>query len=207
MFLFQNETANDIKNDLFPDPNQFVSPAPPFNFRELPEPPTITEEQINTEAKTSSKNIALGKVSNTEAETIEDTGGKNNDSINELKDDTKYDRKEKPRLLKSENVGKQEKENDDICPKCHHKKGIRKRKNVKKDDMKLKNLDDSDLPQRRQKEEKETIHRYIKETPSTDQFCNCSNHGVDDKTLRQRKVNSDTNIFIKTYISFDLSGF
>jgi hypothetical protein len=189
-FPFQNQTANDIKNDLFPDSNQFVSPSPPFNFRELPEPPTITKEQINTAAKTSSKNIALGKVSNAEAETIEDTGGKKNDSIYKLKEDTKYNRKEETQLLKSENAGEQKKEDDDICPKCHHKKGIRKRKNVKKNE-KLKNVDDSDLSKKRQKEEKEILQNYIKEPPSLDHFCNCSIHGVDYKHLKQRKVNNN----------------
>ena len=185
-FIFQNQTENDIKKDLFPDPNQFVSPSPPFNFRELPEPPTITEEQRNTEAKTSSKNIALRKVSNTEAETIEDKAHKKNGSINELKDDTKYNRKEKPRLLKSENVGKQEKEDDDICPKCHHKKGRRMQKNVKKNNMKLKNMEDPDLFQR--KEEKEILQRYTNKISNNDPFCNCSKHGFDTNTLKKRKV-------------------
>ena len=194
LYVFQNQTANDIKKDLFPDPNQFVSPSPPFNFRELPEPPTITEEQRNTEAKTSSKNIALRKVSNTEAETIEDKAHKKNGSINELKDDikaSKYNRKEKTQLLKFENAGKQKKEDDDICPKCHHKKGIRKRKHVKKNDMTLKNVDDSDLSKKRLKEEKEILQSYIKEPPSADDFCNCSVHGVDNKNLKQRKVNNN----------------
>ena len=47
--------------------------------------------------------------------------------------------------------------------------------------MKLKNVDDSDSYQMRQKEEKEIVQRFIKETPSADHFCNCSNHGVNKK--------------------------
>ena len=192
-FLFQNQPENYIKKDLFPDPNYFVPPSPLLNFRELPEPPTITEGKRNTEAKISSKNIALGKESNKEAETIE------NDSTTKLKESTKpskYDRKEKTQLLKSEYAGKQEKEDDDICPKCHHKKGMRKRKNVKKNE--LTNVDDSDLSKSRQTEEKEILHRYTKETPSADHFCNCSIHGVDNKSLKQRKVNNNETNLIKT---------
>ena len=89
-------------------------------------------------------------------------------------------------MLKSENAGKQEKDDADICPKCHHNKGRRKRRNIKKNDMKLKNVDDSDLSHMRQKEEKEIIQKFSKETLSADHFCNCSNHQVDNK---QRKVN------------------
>ena len=205
-FLFQIQTAIDIKKDLFPDPNHFIPPSPPFNFQELPEPPMTREEQKNTEENTSSKNIEIGKESNKEAETIEDKGPKENDLINNLKKETKpskYNRKEKTQLFKSENAGKQEKENDDICPKCNHKKGRTKSRNVKKNDMKLKNRDDSDLSQRRQNYEKEIVKRFIKETPSADHFCNCSNHGVNNKTLKQRKVNLKKNL-IQTYITFDL---
>ena len=149
------------------------------------------EEQKNTEENTSSKNIEIGKESNKEAETIEDKGPKENDSINNLKKETKpskYNRKEKTQLFKSENAGKQEKENDDICPKCNHKKGRTKSRNVKKNDMKLKNRDDSDLSQRRQREEKEILQTVSKETPSTDHFCYCYNPEVETKTLKRRKV-------------------
>lgn len=155
-------------------------------------------EKRNTEEKTS----AQGKESNKEAETIKNKRLRKNDPVHESKNDrkqSKSNRKERSQLLKSvkdkdrpELINTQ-KENarktgqEDICPKCHHKKGRRKSKNPKQKNINPKNVDDSDLSQRIKKEEKEIPQRYIKETLSADHFCTCSNHGPDNKSLTQRK--------------------
>jgi len=83
-------------------------------------------------------------------------------------------------------------EDDDICEKCHHKKGPIKRLNVKKNEEKIKSTnvkstDDSDLSQKRTREEKEILKRYITENPTNELYCICFNHGFDSGTLKQPK--------------------
>lgn len=174
--------------------------SPPFHFRELPEPPkgddeekedatdknqlheiTIKEEK-EAKSRVPRKNIRSKKKQTKEKLINEATttkllksGKVSEDSINHKK-----------RANEKKHI-----EADDICEKCHHKKGPIKRKIVKTNEEKIekesKSTDESDLSQRRTREEKEILKRYIKETPSNELYCNCYNHTVDSRTLMQPK--------------------
>ena len=201
MFL-QKQTESDPQENLVQAPQS----SPPFHFRQLPEPPAgnneeeedskdkehlneinITEEKegkirVPRKNKRSKKKEAKERSKHEAAlNDMQKSGKETEDSI----DCTKR---------ANENVAKNKViEDDDICEKCHHKKGPIKRHAVKQKEERMENkesksTDESDLSQRRTREEKEILKRYITETPSNELYCNCYKYTVDSHTLIKPKV-------------------
>jgi hypothetical protein len=203
-YIFQNRTANLNQKDLFPDPTHFVPPSPPLHFRALPEPPTVGQGHRETADKYAN-NFVKEEELNRQAETHKEKESVEIKYRKELEKETnssKYIQKEKKKILKTVEKLRDEieskktlprNENDDFCEKCHHKKGRRRKRNVKKNDFEVKHIDDSDLSHKRKREEKEILRGFTKESPNVDYFCDCSNHGFYKRTLKPEKVRQPSN--------------
>ena len=76
---------------------------------------------------------------------------------------------------------------EEICEKCHHKKGKQKHKEKKFVEAKKETFDQCE---KREDEEKEILRRYIRETKESDLVCSCPNHGLKSRTLKQKKAGS-----------------
>jgi len=73
---------------------------------------------------------------------------------------------------------------EEICEKCHHKKGKQKHKEKKFVESKK---DTFDRCEKREDEEKEILRRYIRETKENDLVCSCPNHSLKSRTHKQKK--------------------
>lgn len=189
-----DQTVSDDKKDVFQDQDKDLLPSPPFDFRELSAPPAVEQGQKDIISRTQSTNIENNKPLDQECASNKVTSINKRNSAKKLVKTTTLNSQMENRLLKSgkesittnksikESVGKTENYKDDICEKCHHRKGKLRSKSVQQKDENIKQANDSKFSKRQQQEEKEILKRYILVGVTKDNLCNCLDHV--DKTFK-----------------------